>query len=348
MMNVYAKKYPVHFLKGQIKVEKVKVTSMRLECVLLAIAFLLLPPALCFGAEAELVSSLSATHKEVEPIGLTPETKFENISTFCMTRNGNLLACDAEAKEIKVIDPVGKLLGRWKLEFAPYSIEACPDGSVYVAGQGVVAKLDKTGKVLKTVEADGENFTKAKSSGITATGKELFVAFGSGWSLRSRSLIVRFDRELGQATVIVEDLRGCCQRLDMVARDGFLYVAENARHRVIKYDRNGEVLAKWGERDRKNVEGFGSCCNPMNLYFGPKGELYTAESGLGRIKRYSIDGKFLALVGYVGVERFSRAGRLAASCSNITLAVSKDESRIYVLDFKDNIIRVMEKIDTKS
>ncbi|MFQ6035534.1 MAG: NHL repeat-containing protein [Sedimentisphaerales bacterium] len=328
--------------------EKVKVMSMRLECVLLAIAFLLLPLALCIASEAELVSSLSATHKEVKSIGLTPETRFENLTTFCMTQNGNLLACDAEAREIKVINPMGRLLTKWKLKFAPYSIDARPDGSVYVAGQGVVAKLDKAGKVLKTVEADGANLPKAKPSGITATEKELFVAFGSGWSLRSRSSIVRFDRDLGQATVIAEDLRGCCQRLDMVARDGVLYVAENARHRVVKYDRNGKVLAKWGKRDRKNVEGFGSCCNPMNLCFSPKGELYTAEAGLGRIKRYSADGKFLALVGYVGVERFSRAGRLAAACSNIALAMSKDESRIYVLDFKNNIIRVMEKIDTKS
>ena len=229
---INAKKQPAHFLNRQIKMEKVKVTSMTLESVLLPIAFLFLPPARCIATEAELVGSLSATHKEVKSIGLTPETRFENLTTFCMTQNGNFLACDAKAKEVKVINPVGKLLGRWKLEFTPYSIDARPDGCVYVAGYGVVAKLDKTGKVLKTVEANGVNFPKAKLSGIATTEKELFVAFGSGWSLRSSSSIVRFDHNLGQATVIAENLRGCCQRLDMVARDGLLYVAENARHRI--------------------------------------------------------------------------------------------------------------------
>ena len=128
----------------------------------------------------------------------------------------------------------------------------------------------------------------------------------------------------------------------MVAWEDALYVAENSRHRVVKLDETGKVLSKWGDRDRVNIEGFCSCCNPMNLYYSPKGWLYTDESGLGRVKRYSTDGKFLELVGYVGVARFKQSGRLAASCSNITVAANKDESRVYVLDYKDNLIRVME------
>ncbi len=151
-----------------------------------------------------------------------------------------------------------------------------------------------------------------------------------------------------EPVLIAEDMRGCCQRLDMVVWEDALYVAENARHRVVKFDTTGKVLSKWGARDRVNIEGFGSCCNPMNLCFGPKGELYTAESGLGRIKRYSLDGKFLELVGYVGVDRFSRATRLAASCSNIAIAVNKEASRIFVLDFKNNFIRVLERANTSA
>ena len=81
----------------------------------------------------------------------------------------------------------------------------------------------------------------------------------------------------------------------------------------------------------------------MNLNFDSKGVLYTAESGLGRVKKHSTDGKFLGLVGYIGVERFTRAGGLAASCSNIAIAVTPDAKRVYVLDFKKSLIRVMEK-----
>lgn len=293
-------------------------------------------------------ASETPTHKEIGPIGLTPETEFANLSTFCMTAKGNLLACDSEAEEIKMIDPDGKLLDTWKLEFAPFSIVACPDGTIYVAGAGTVAKLDAKGKVLKTVRVETEDPLEGKSSGIEATEKDVFVCFGSGWSTRSISSIVRFDRDLNNPKTIAEEMHGCCQRLDIVARDGILYVAENARHRVVKLDRDGKILSKWGRRDRKNIEGFGSCCNPMNLFFNSEGVLYTAESGLGRIKRYSADGRFLGLVGYIGTARFNEAGRLAISCSNIALAVSQDQSRIYVLDFAKNLIRVMVKIDADS
>jgi hypothetical protein len=320
-----------------------KVDGMRKSVVpaMQIIAVVLVSSGLCLAVQTD---PTSPTHREVESIGC----RFENLTAFCMDADGNLLACDAKARQIRKLTPAGKTSATWNLEFAPWAIHACPDGTIYTAGPCIVAKLDKTGKLLKTAASDGDNFPGGRSSGITATENDVFVCIGSGWSLRSRSSIVRFDRNLGQPKTIAKDLRGCCQRLDIVAEDDVLYVAENSRYRVLRCHRQGRILSKWGNRDRKNIEGFGSCCNPMNPCFGPEGELYTAESGLGRIKRYTPDGKFLGLVGYVGVERFNRAGRLAASCSNITVAVDKHASRIYVLDFKNKIIRVLARVDAGS
>ena len=292
--------------------------------------------------ELENADTKLGTHIEIEPIGKTDETKFGNLTTFALTPEDNILACDAESNEIKVIAPTGKILDTWKLDFAPYAMHSCRCGEVFVAGFGAVGKFDKKGKMIKQINAETTDFPNSRSSGIAVFGENVFVAFGTGGSLRSRSKIVRFNRDLTMPVLIAEDMRGCCRRLDMVAWEDALYVAENARHRVVKFDRTGRMLSKWGARDRINMEGFGSCCNPMNLYYSPKGWLYTAESGLGRVKRYSPDGEFLGLVGYVGVARFNQAGRLAASCSNITVAVNKDESRVYVLDYKNNLIRVME------
>ena len=316
----------------------------RLQYSLLTTVILLSPTLLYSDFETTSADLPLATHEEVETI----QIKFENLTTFCMDREGNLLACDSKANEIRKISPAGKPLAKWKFNFAPNAIHASPDGTIFIAGPGKVAKLDKTGKVLKIAETDGSIFPVGKPSGITATKRDVFLCVGTSGSLRSRSSIVRFDRELNEPNIIAEDLRGCCQRLDIVTKDGALYVAENARYRVLKCDREGKILSKWGSRDRKNIEGFGSCCNPMNLCFGPKGELYTAESGLGRIKRYTPDGKFLGLVGYVDVDRFNRATRQARLCSNIAIALNKDASRIYVLDFKNNFIRVMEKANTGS
>lgn len=295
------------------------------------------------GAAAEDVGASGATHKEIESIGLTDETRFDKLSTLCMNGDGNLLACDLGKRVVKVIRPEGTLVTEWPLPVAPHWIHSSADGTVYIGGNGRLAKLDATGKVLKTVAAEEGNFPNAKVSGLATTEKDVFVSFGSGWSLRARATLVRFDRDFGGATVIAKGLRGCCQRLDLITKGEVLYVAENTRHRVVMYDRTGKVLGTWGQRDRKGLEGFGSCCNPMNLCFGTDGSLYTSESGLGRIKRYTPEGKFLELVGYVGVARFTRAGGLAASCANMAFAVGRDASRVYVLDVKKGIIRVLAK-----
>lgn len=282
------------------------------------------------------------THVEIESIGTTPETKFKGLSAFCLDREGNLLACDGKGKVIKVITPQGKLLKEWKMPFGPLRIRVALDGSIYVGGNAVLAKMSKDGKVLKTVQSDGTNFPRSRLSGIAVTDKYVFASFGKGWSLRSSGSIIRFDRDLGNPKTVATGMRGCCQRLDLAAKDGVLYVAENTRFRIVRMDADGKVLSQWGKRGRTNVEDFGACCNPMNIVFHANGDLYTAESGLGRVKRYTADGKFLELVGEVGVQRFTRAGHMAASCSNITVAVADDRKLVFVQDVRNNLIRVLK------
>jgi DNA-binding beta-propeller fold protein YncE len=285
-----------------------------------------------------------ASHKETGTVAASEKTKCGRLTTFVLSSKGNLLCCDATTQSIKVITPEDKLVGTLKLGFQGQAITTAGE-FVYVAGRGVIVKLDANGKVVKKITASGNKaLPDAKASGLAVSDKDVFAAFGTGGSLRSRSVLLRMTTDLADPVQIAKGLRGCCQRLDLSWRDDVLYVAENAAHRVVKLDREGKVLSKWGSRDRTNLAGFGSCCNPMNLRFAPNGDLYTAESGLGRIKRYSADGKFLGLVGYVGTNRFTRASGLAASCSNIALDISKDAGRIYVLDYKNSLIRVLSPV----
>jgi len=295
----------------------------------------------------------TATHKELPPLKVT----FRALSTLRLTPQGNLLAGDAGTKEIKIISPGGKQTGTIRLPFGPESIDVAPDGTIYCGGQGKLAKLSSDGKALATADMPslakmtvqprrGRTRTQ-RVSGIAVGGKDLFVAFGAGWSLRSKSKLVRFDLELKDPKLLAEGIRGCCQRCDIVVRQGVVYLAENTAHRVVRFDRTGKVLGKWGQRSRTGIEGFGACCNPMNLCFGSDGALYTAESGLARIKRYSVSGKLLSLVGYVGTTRFTRASHTAAACSNIAVDVTADGRRVYVMDYANKIIRVLEKKDPK-
>jgi len=326
----------------------------RLMKLLFAGALMMLPLPVSGGEDKPAdADAESATHNELEPLAV----KFEKLSSLRLTPDGMLLAGDEKAKQIKVIDPSGKVTATIELPFNPESIDTAEDGVIYCGGQGEIAMLDKTGKLIKTVAMPKEKGTPKPAgappkrsrpqrvSGIAVTGKDVFVAFGSSWSLRSTSNLYRFDRQLQNPKRIAEGLRGCCQRCDITARDGVVYVAENTRHRIVAFDRDGKELGKWGQRGRAGLDGFGACCNPMNLCFDGAGSLYTSESGLGRVKRYSTDGKLLSLVGYTGVERFTRAGHLAASCSNIAIAVTPDGARVYVMDYTKNLIRVLQKKD---
>jgi len=111
-------------------------------------------------------------------------------------------------------------------------------------------------------------------------------------------------------------------------------VAENSRHRVVHYDVDGKELRTWGKGDRKGLEGFTSCCNPMNVCFNKNGEVFTAESSSGRIKRFSPKGEFVDHVGDV---------KLVPGCKNVSIAVSPLDERIYMLDITRNHIVLMER-----
>jgi len=308
------------------------------------------------SASPEDVGAETATHEELEPLAI----EFERLASLCLHPDGNLLACDVEAKQIKVIDPQGELVRTIELPFGPEAIDVGPKGTIYCGGEGQLAWLDKADKVVAAAElpegaeteASEESQRRARIcnvslnvrvAGIAVTRRHVFASFGSGWSTLSTSKLYRFSRKLEDPKLIAEGMRGCCQRCDLVTDGRKVYLAENSAHRVLVLTRNGKERDKWGSRSRDELEGFGACCNPMNLCFDAEGVLYTSESGLGRVKRYTPDGEFLGLVGYLGVDRFQSAGAHAAACSNIAIAVAPDGNRVYVMDFPHNQIRVLQK-----
>ena len=77
----------------------------------------------------------------------------------------------------------------------------------------------------------------------------------------------------------------------------------------------------------------------MNVTFGRGGDVYTAESNTGRIKRFSKDGKFLAYVGDV---------KLVPGCKNVSIAVSPDGDTVYMLDITRGHIVVMTSKSNKT
>jgi hypothetical protein len=172
---------------------------------------------------------------------------------------------------------------------------------------------------------------KSQASSISATNENVFLAThaAAGYGFD----VWKLDAELTGGERIITGLSGCCGQMDVKADDDGLFVAENSKHRVCRYDSDGKLICQWGHGARQGIEGFGSCCNPMNVAFGPGGTVYTAEDTTGRIKRYSPDGELLGLVGKAD---------LVPGCKNCAIAVSSDGSRVYMLDITRGHIVEME------
>lgn len=338
---------------------------MKIAPPLFSIAILLATIGSLTAAE----SSETPTHEEIDPIKIELG-KNGKIETMAMDSDGRLLLgvswgespdtglqrasprgngpnekVAGRSYTIRVVTPDGKIAKSIDLKSPPKMIHGAANGDIYVCGGGSITQFDSAGKVLQSLAFSslGKEYEDAHASGITVNKSSVFVALGFGFSLRATEDIARLDRDLKNGKVIVTRQYGCCSHIDLETDGDVLLIAENSRHRVNRYDATGKLLSTWGRRDRSGIEGFAACCNPVNFDTGPGGDLYTAESGIGRVKRYTPAGKFLGLVGYVDTTKFDRGSRLAAMSCYIPVEVSADGDRVYIMDVRANYIRVLAR-----
>lgn len=186
----------------------------------------------------------------------------------------------------------------------------------------------------KQIEDQMKSMTAQKSrvASISTDGKHTYVATPAlvGYTYD----VWKMDDKFENAEIVVAELRGCCGQMDVQACEAGIFVAENARHRVAAFKSDGTSLTSWGKADRTGADGFTSCCNPMNVCFSSCGDVFTAESTSGRIKRFAADGTFKSYVGDV---------KLVPGCKNVSIAVSADLDKIYMLDMTRGHIVLMER-----
>jgi hypothetical protein len=174
---------------------------------------------------------------------------------------------------------------------------------------------------------------KSRIASIDEYDGKVFIATGAieGYGYN----VWKMDHEFTGGEVIISDLSGCCGQMDVQCCENGIFVAENSRHRVGRYDTAGEMLTSWGKQAREGLQGFGSCCNPMNVAFGSDGSVYTAEDDTGRIKQFTPDGELVSLVGKVDV---------VPGCKKVAIAVAKDGGNVFMLDITNNAIMVMDRL----
>ncbi len=98
---------------------------------------------------------LQPTHAQTAVIQVTDANgQSLPLHTFCLTKTGQILAgVGGGSGEIRVYDADGKPLASWSVPVQPEAVNVAPDGTVYVAGNGQLLKLDAQGKLLLQKEA---------------------------------------------------------------------------------------------------------------------------------------------------------------------------------------------------
>lgn len=202
--------------------------------------------------------------------------------------------------------------------------------------ESLQAQTESYGEFLKQQEnaeiSEGQIDAMIRASGginsIAVTGNDVFVTVRSGQGYE----IWRTDRDFTGGEKIKEGLRGCCGQMDIDAGDGKLFIAENCEFQVGIYDREGKRLHSFGERANEDNMGFGSCCNPMNVVCCPNGDILTAESSIGKVKRYNEYGELAAYIG---------KARIGGGCKHVSIGFDESRDRYYVQYEDENTICVL-------
>jgi hypothetical protein len=296
----------------------------------------------------------------VDLIQIGDKKKPGTLRNFCLDAEGNILACFGKA--IRVYSPKGELLKTLPLEIQPDAICVAKDGSIFAAGDGRVLKLDATGKALASaaspiandpvvITKEIEEMLKQSGrpikeerermltslekrrtdvAGLAATEQDVFMAVGAPSDFTYR--VYRFNHVLENPKLVVEKLRGCCGQMNIQSHADNLWVPHNARHQVESRDRDGKELSKFGKAGRVKPSDFGGCCEPKCMRVLPNGEILAAESGPPTcIKRFSATGKFIEVIAAVETK---------GDCVRVTVEMSPDGKRYYLLDTTRDAIRV--------
>lgn len=120
---------------------------------------------------------------------------------------------------------------------------------------------------------------------------------------------------------VIGGLRGCCGQMDIITSGDKILTAENTKFQVGFYDLDGTKLTSFGKRHSDDENGFGSCCNPMNVLCCPNGDIVTAESSIGHIKRFNDKGDIQAVIG---------RARIGGGCKHVALGHDTKRDRYYV------------------
>lgn len=274
------------------------------------------------------------THREVAPIKVQSSDGKLRLQTLAVDTDGRLVTLVAPPRgygaatkgatgEVHVFDAAGKPAAQWKVNFHAHSINTGPDGCVYVAGDGKVAKFDKAGKELLAVELPyikealgNKEAMKKDAEAEIKEQKEQFLKSVETYKKRIEDLKAideakRTALQKRQLTQFESILKSFAQTEKFYeSRTVEAVVAEKAARMgiingiavsekdvfVACGEAKGYGYAVWRmdpefKTAKRVLAGLGGCCGQMDVQCCGDGDLLVAENTKHQFARYDRDGK---------------------------------------------------------
>jgi sugar lactone lactonase YvrE len=242
----------------------------------------------------------------------------------------------------------------------PHAIAVTAEGTILVAGDQAIVRLNAAGQVLGTIQLDQAPACLAAGPAAeqriyVACGRHIVVLGADGETISQwpdlepqsvlTSIVVSGEHlyvaDAGQRVVHIFDRDGRALRrigavdperhasefvipspyFDVVAgADDTLWVVNPGKRHLECYSLTGDLQSIWGQGGASIADFFG-CCNPAHIALLPDGRFVTSEKGIPRIKVYSEAGDFECVV--------AGPSELGVSASALTDARGNQAERVF-------------------
>lgn len=294
------------------------------------------------------ISNRATTHKVVTAVDVKGD-KGAKLQTICLNADGRVVGLVAAPKpygapvkgataEVHLFTADGKPVKNWTVDFHGQSINCGPDGTIYVAGDGKVAKFDKDGtpvggavtlphvaSLLKDTEGmrkkAEDQLKREKESYAKAIGnarkqfseklKELEAKKAEDRTKTEARQIDQFKKLLEQYDQMEKQYAGRTVEAVLADMTGRVRVINGIAVSekdvfVACGDTEGFGYAVWRldadlKEAKKVLGGIGGCCGQMDVQcHGP--DVLVAENTKHQFARYDRDGKQVGRFGKRGLD----------------------------------------------
>jgi DNA-binding beta-propeller fold protein YncE len=109
-----------------------------------------------------------------------------------------------------------------------------------------------------------------------------------------------------------------------------IYLFSRGEHSIVIFDRDGNFLRSWGEKDEKgNAEKEGQFKNAHGLKIAPDNTVFLTDEGNHTVRKYTLDGKLLFTIGTPGKPSPFMSGKPFNRCCQVAFS---PKGEIYVAD----------------